>query len=42
VHLTDEYFAHMDSTEWLGKIRVFLRKNGWIPADERKKDKTAS
>lgn len=39
VLLTDEYFAHMDSTEWLGKIRVFLRKNGWLPTDERKTDK---
>lgn len=39
VHLTDEWFAHMDATEWMGKIRVFLRKNGWVPADERKKDK---
>jgi hypothetical protein len=42
VHLTDEYFAHMDSTEWLGKIRVFLRKHGWLPVDERKKEKPAS
>lgn len=36
--LTDAYLAHMDATEWLGKIRVFLRKHGWVPADERKKD----
>lgn len=39
LRLTDEYFAHMDSTEWLGKIRVFLRKHGWLPTDERKKEK---
>jgi hypothetical protein len=39
IELTDEYFAYMEATEWLGKIRVFLRKNGWVPADERKKDK---
>jgi hypothetical protein len=36
--LTDAYVAHMDATEWLGKIRVFLRKNGWVPADERAPD----
>lgn len=41
VVLTDEYFAHMDSTEWLGKIRVFLRKHDWLPTDERKKEKQA-
>jgi hypothetical protein len=29
----------MDATEWLGKVRVFLRKHGWLPADERKREK---
>jgi hypothetical protein len=33
--LSDEYLAHLDASEWLGKIRVFLRKNGWVPEDER-------
>jgi hypothetical protein len=33
--LTEAHVAHMDATEWLGKIRVFLRKHGWVPADER-------
>jgi hypothetical protein len=33
--LTEEYVPHMDAVEWFGKIRVFLRKNGWTPADER-------
>ncbi len=32
--LTAERVAHMDATEWLGKIRVFLRKHGWVPEDE--------
>ena len=32
--LTEEHVAHMDATEWLGKIRVFLRKHGWVPEDE--------
>jgi hypothetical protein len=33
--LTEDYVPHMDASEWFGKIRVFLRKNGWTPADER-------
>jgi hypothetical protein len=37
--MTDVYLAHMDATESVGKIRVFLRKNGWLPASERKKKK---
>jgi hypothetical protein len=35
VPLTKAYLAHMDATEWLGKIRVFLRKHQWVPEDER-------
>jgi hypothetical protein len=35
VRLSDAYVAHVDAVEWLGKIRVFLRKNGWLPVDER-------
>jgi hypothetical protein len=38
VHLTEDYLAHMSATEWLGKIRVFLRKHGWLPEDERESD----
>lgn len=26
---------HADATEWLGTIRVFLRKHQWLPDDER-------
>jgi hypothetical protein len=36
VYLTDEYVSHTDCLEWLGKIRLFLRGNGWVPADERR------
>lgn len=36
--LTDEYLSHTDSSEWSGKIRRFLRKHGWLPADEREAD----
>src|SRR6185295_8416948 len=35
VHLSDQFLAHMDAVEWVGKIRSFLRKSGWVPADER-------
>jgi hypothetical protein len=35
VRLTEEYLPHFDATDWLGKIRVFLRKQGWVPEDER-------
>jgi hypothetical protein len=35
IRLSDEYLAHMDASEWLGKIRVFLRKHGWVPRDEQ-------
>lgn len=38
VPLTEDHVAYMDATEWFGKIRVFLRKNGWTPADEREHD----
>lgn len=31
----DRYIAHLDAMEWLGRIRLFLRKNSWIPEDER-------
>jgi hypothetical protein len=35
VCLTEDYLPHSMATDSLGKIRVFLRKNGWIPEDER-------
>jgi hypothetical protein len=35
IELTAGYFAHIDATEWMGKIRVFLRGHGWTPEDER-------
>jgi len=34
VRLHEDHVAHMIATEWMGKIRVFLRKNGWVPLDE--------
>ena len=35
VPLTEAYLASVDVTEWFGKIRVFLRKHGWVPESER-------
>jgi hypothetical protein len=35
VLLTKDYLPHMHATEWLGKIRTFLRKHGWEPESER-------
>jgi hypothetical protein len=35
VPLTETYLAHMEATEWFGKIRSFLRKHGWAPESER-------
>lgn len=42
VYLAEHWLAHMDATEWLGKLRVFLRKHGWVPADERVTDSDES
>jgi hypothetical protein len=33
--LGDKYMSHSEAMDWLGRIRVFLRKGGWIPEDER-------
>lgn len=38
VRLGDDYLPHSEATTWLGKIRVFLRKQGWVPEDERPVD----
>ncbi len=38
IRLSEAYFSHMDSIEWLGKIRSFLRRQGWVPLDERPQD----
>ncbi len=35
VVLTEHYTSNIDAMEWLAKIRRYLRKNGWQPADER-------
>lgn len=35
VPLTEQRTSHIDASDWFGKIRRFLRKNGWVPLDER-------
>jgi hypothetical protein len=35
VHVPDERVTSIEAQEWHGKIRVFLRKHGWVPEDER-------
>jgi hypothetical protein len=35
VLLAEDYLPHFEATDWLGRIRVFLRTNGWVPEDER-------
>jgi hypothetical protein len=35
VRLAEDYLPHFEATDWLGKIRVFLRAHGWVPEDER-------
>ncbi|MGO9836752.1 MAG: hypothetical protein ACLP1X_21355 [Polyangiaceae bacterium] len=38
VFLTEAYVAYLENVEWLGKIRSFLRSQGWVPEDERDED----
>lgn len=33
--LTVEHVSHTDANEWFSKIRRFLRRQGWVPEDER-------
>lgn len=33
--LTEFYTSSIDANEWFSKIRRLLRKNGWVPLDER-------
>lgn len=35
IRLGEEYYSHSEATEWVGKMRVLLRKNGWLPKSER-------
>ncbi len=35
VFFPDEAIASIEGQEWQGKVRVFLRKHGWVPRSER-------
>lgn len=38
VPITEDPIAHLEATEAFSKVRVFLRKHGWGPTDERGDD----
>ncbi len=40
--LGEHELAHMEASEWFGKLRVFLRKHGWLPPDEREPPPSSS
>lgn len=35
IFLPDERVTPIEAQEWYGKVRVFLRKHGWVPESER-------
>lgn len=35
IYVPDERITPIEAQEWYGKVRVFLRKHGWIPHNER-------
>jgi hypothetical protein len=37
VFVPEERVTPIEAQEWYGKVRVFLRKHGWVPENEREK-----
>jgi hypothetical protein len=37
VFVPDERVTPIEAQDWYGKVRVFLRKHGWVPENERSK-----
>jgi hypothetical protein len=35
IFVPDERITPFEAQEWYSKVRVFLRKHGWVPEDER-------
>jgi len=35
IYVPDSPLTPIEAQEWLGKVRVFLRKHEWLPKDER-------
>jgi hypothetical protein len=38
IFLTNEFLSYTETSDAIAKLRVFLRKNGWVPIDEREID----
>ncbi len=38
IPLTEEFESHIHATEWVPKLRRFLRESGWSPRDQRLAD----
>jgi hypothetical protein len=36
IHFPDDRITPIEAQEWQGKVRVFLRKHGWLPKEERR------
>jgi hypothetical protein len=36
IFVPEERVTPIEAQEWYGKVRVFLRKHGWVPEDERR------
>jgi hypothetical protein len=41
VFVPDERVTPIEAQEWYGKVRVFLRKHGWVPESERGRERVA-
>ncbi|MGO8998113.1 MAG: hypothetical protein ACLQVI_32745 [Polyangiaceae bacterium] len=37
IRLSEEYASYGESLEWMGRVRHFLRRHGWVPQDERER-----
>lgn len=35
IFVPEERITPIEGSEWLGRVRVFLRKHGWVPEGER-------
>jgi hypothetical protein len=35
IPLSEAYASYGQSLDWMGKVRHFLRRHGWVPQDER-------
>jgi hypothetical protein len=40
IFVPDERVTSIEAQEWYGRVRVFLRKHGWVPGSEREATKS--